>query len=199
LQNDRPSTSFNYPPPSSSAAGQQQHMNTIVVSSPSTNTQQQGYQPYRFEPNQVSRVQLIDHFTPTRYDSQVVHDHLLKTNNNSMPGKSSLTITSQKTPHPPIPRQFLQANINGTQSFKHNSPSSHPSVLPSSSSRSPYPSTFTVQPSHFTSYSHNMDFTGGMPQQQQQQQQTTRRMGYTVAPVYPTSRGYLHLESPANV
>jgi hypothetical protein len=134
--------------------------------------------------------QHIDHFTPTRYESQVIHDYQPK----NIPGKSSLSINNKKSSHPPIPQQFLQTNINGSQSLKHHQSSSHPSVLPSSSSRSPYPSTFTVQPTHFTSYSHNIEFPINTFQQQQ-----TRRIGYTAAPIYPTSRAYLHLESPANV
>lgn len=113
-------------------------------------------------------------------------------------GKSSLSISSQKASHPSIPRQFLHANISGSQSLKQHQSSSHPSILPLPSSNSSYPSTFTVQPSHFTSYSHNMDIPMGISQPQQPQQQT-RRIGYTAAPVYPTSRTYFHLENPANV
>jgi hypothetical protein len=106
-------------------------------------------------------------------------------------------VNNLKSSHPPIPRQFYQTNINGSQSLRQQQSSSHPSILPSST-RSPYPSTFTVQPAHFTSYSHNFDNPIN-PSQQQQQQHQTRRIGYTAAPIYPTSRSYFHLESPANV
>ena len=111
-----------------------------------------------------------------------------------MSGKSSLSINNQQHLHPPIPRYLLQANVNGSQSLKHHQPSSHSSILPSSLDRLPYPSTFTVQPSQFTSYSHNIDTPMNTSQQQ-----STRRIDYTAAPIYPTSRSYFHLESPANV
>jgi hypothetical protein len=173
------------PPPFSSTISSSKipNSNTFPYSS-SANEQQQGYQPYRFDTsNQMS--QNNDHFTPTRYESQVIHNYQTK----NLPGKSSLSINNQKPSHPPIPRQFLQANINGSQSLRQHQSSSHGSILPTST----YPSTFTVQPSHFTSYSHNFDNPINSSQQQ------TRRIGYTAAPVYPTSRNYFHLESPANV
>jgi hypothetical protein len=137
--------------------------------------------------------QNIDHFTSRRYESQVAHNYQVK----NIPGKSSLSINHQKSSYPSIPRQFLQANINGSQSLRQYQSSSHPSILPTSLIRLPYPSTFTVQPTHFTSYSHNFDNPINTSQQQQQQQ--TRRIGYSAAPVYPTSRNYFQLESPANV
>lgn len=150
------------------------------VYSYSTNEQhKQGYQPHRFDSSYGQPI--IDHFTPVRHESQAAHTF--------QSGKSSLSIASQKPAHPSIPRQFLHANLNGSQSLRQHQSSSRSSILPSSSA-SPYPSTFTVQPSHFTSYSHNFDNPS---------QQPTRRIGYTAAPVYPTSRNYFHLESPANV
>lgn len=103
-------------------------------------------------------------------------------------------MNNQKPSHPSIPQQFYQTNINGSQSLRQQQSSSHPSILPTST-RSTYPSTFTVQPTQFTSYSHNFD----NPINSSQQQQQTRRIGYTAAPIYPTSRTYFHLESPANV
>jgi hypothetical protein len=57
-----------------------------------------------------------------------------------IPGKSSLSIHHYKSSYPPIPRQFLQSNINGTQSLKHHQPIS----------RSPYPSAIP--------YKQNFDF-----------------------------------------
>ncbi|CAF0863533.1 unnamed protein product [Rotaria sordida] len=178
--------------------------NTAVFSYPSTSNeqpqqqqqqQQQGYQPYRFDSNQASLhgQQKIDNLVPTRYESQIIHDYQSK----NISGKSSLSINNQKTSYPSIPKQFLQTNINGSQSLKQRQSSSHPSIIPVSSNHSLYPSTFTVQPSHFTSYSHNIDTPINTSHHHQQQQQ--RRIGYTAAPVYPTSRGYFHVESPANV
>jgi hypothetical protein len=122
-------------------------------------TQQQGYQPYRFDSNQVSYNQQIpDHFIPPRPQSQIIS------------GKSSLSINLQKPSHPPIPRQFLQSNLNGTQSLKHHQ----------TKSRSPYPPTFTVQSNHFTSHNQNKDFPINTSQQTK-------------------SRPYLQFENPANV
>ncbi|CAF3654779.1 unnamed protein product [Rotaria sp. Silwood1] len=171
--NDRSSTVFSY-------------------SSTSNEQQQQGYQPYRFDSNQISLhgQQKLDHLKSTRYESQIIHDYPSK----NVPGKSSLSMNSQKSSHPPIPKQFLYTNINGSQSLKQHQSSPHPSIIPVSSMRLPYPSTFTVQPAQYTSYSHNMDTPINTSYQQQ-----TRRIGYTAAPVYPTSRNYFHLESPANV
>jgi hypothetical protein len=152
--------------------------NVISYSSSINEQQQQGYQPYRFDSSNTQ--QIVDHFTPIRYESH-------SSQSKNIPGKSSLSVNNQKSSHAPIPRQFFQGNINGSQSLKQHQSSSHPSILP-------YPSTFTVQPAHFTSYSHNFDNPINTSQQQQ-----TRRIGYTAAPVYPTSRNYFHLESPANV
>jgi hypothetical protein len=182
-----------YPPPPAPFSSRQDstkihNSNTFSYSSPANEQQQQqqqGYQPYRFDSSHSQ--QNNDHFTSTRYESQIVPK--------TIPGKSSLSINNHKSSHPPIPRQFLQANINGSQSLRQHQTSSYPSILPTSTNRSPYPSTFTVQPTHFTSYSHNFD----NPINTSQQQQQTRRIGYTAAPVYPTSRNYFHLESPANV
>jgi hypothetical protein len=112
--------------------------------------------------------QMIDNFASTRHEPPVI------------PGKSSLSINLQKPSHPSIPRQFLQANINGTQSLKQHQ----------TSSRSPYPSTFTVQSNHSNSYTNNIEFPINTSQQ------TKRTTG---TPVYPTSRGYMHFERPANV
>jgi hypothetical protein len=176
FKNDRPSTVFSY----STKSNEQQQQ------------QQQGYQPYRFDSSyQIPShgQQIIDHFPSARYESQGLHNYQSK----NIPGQSSLSINKQKPSHPAIPRQFLQANVNGSQSLKQHQTSSHPSILPLSTTRSPYPSTFSVQPSHFTSYSHN----NGIPMSTSQQQ--IRRIGYTAAPVYPASRSYFHLENPANV
>ncbi|CAF0866578.1 unnamed protein product [Rotaria sordida] len=140
-----------------------------------------------------NKEQKIDNLVPTRYESQIIHDYQSK----NISGKSSLSINNQKTSYPSIPKQFLQTNINGSQSLKQRQSSSHPSIIPVSSNHSLSPSTFTVQPSHFTSYSHNIDTPINTSHHHQQQQQ--RRIGYTAAPVYPTSRGYFHVESPANV
>ncbi|CAF5010940.1 unnamed protein product, partial [Rotaria socialis] len=131
--NDHPSSVFSYP----STSNEQQ--------------QQQGYQPYRFDSNQLSShsQQQVDHIPTMRYESKLMHEYQSK----NMPGKSSLSINTQKSVHPPIPRQFLNSNLNGSQSLKQHQPSSHPSILPLQTTQSPYPSTFTVQPAHFTSYS----------------------------------------------
>ncbi|CAF4224532.1 unnamed protein product [Rotaria socialis] len=171
--NDHPSSVFSYP----STSNEQQ--------------QQQGYQPYRFDSNQLSShsQQQVDHIPTMRYESKLMHEYQSK----NMPGKSSLSINTQKSVHPPIPRQFLNSNLNGSQSLKQHQPSSHPSILPLQTTQSPYPSTFTVQPAHFTSYSHNMDIPINTSQQQ------NRRIGYTATPIYPTTRSYFHLENPANV
>ncbi|CAF4810659.1 unnamed protein product, partial [Rotaria magnacalcarata] len=171
--NDHPSSVFSYP----STSHEQQ--------------QQQGYQPYRFDSNQLSShsQQKVDHMPTIRYESQLMHDYQSK----NMPGKSSLSINTQKSVHPPIPRQFLNSNLSGSQSLKQHQPSSHPSILPLQTIQSPYPSTFTVQPAHFTSYSHNMDIPINTSQQQ------NRRIGYAATPIYPTVQSYFHLESPANV
>lgn len=142
---------------------------------------QQGYQPYRFDSS-------YDHFTPTRYEPPLIPTFQPKT----LPSKSSFSITSSKSAHLPIPQQFLQSNLNGSQSLRQHQTTSHSSIIPPNT-RSPYPSTFTVQPSHFTSYSHNFDHP--INPSQQQQQQTRRFGGYPGTSV----RNYFHLESPANV
>ena len=156
--------------------------------SPSSNGQQ-GYQPYRFEPSPQSLQdqQIIDHFTPTRYESHLTHNFQPKT----ISGKSSVASHQPKSSHPPIPRQFFHTNVSGSQSLRQHSSSSHPSVVPVSS-RSPYPSTFTVQPTHFTTYSHHQEYPS------QPQQQPPRRVGHSATSIYPTAR-YFQLESPANV
>ncbi len=184
-----------YPPPpppfssrpdsTSSSSTKVHNSNTFSYSSPAN--EQQGYQPYRFDSSHSQPNN--DHYPSTRYESQIVHNYQPKT----ISGKSSLSINNPKSSHPPIPRQFLQANINGSQSLRQHQSSSYPSILPTSTNHSSYPSTFTVQPAHFTSYSHNFDNPINTSQQQ------TRRIGYTAAPVYPTSRNYFHVESPANV
>ncbi|CAF2758571.1 unnamed protein product [Rotaria sp. Silwood2] len=128
--------------------------------------QQQGYQPYRFDSNQISHnQQKLEQFTPPRHELQILS------------GKSSLSTNLQKSLHPPIPQQFLQSNINGTQSLKH-----HQII-----SRSPYPSTFSIQSNHLNSHHHNKDISINTSQQ-------TKRTGYTIS-----SRTYLQFESPANV
>jgi hypothetical protein len=121
----------------------------------SQNSQQQGYQPYRFNSNQI-----IDYLPPTRHEPQII------------PGKSSLSVNLQKPTHPPIPKQFLQANTNGSQSLRHHQPPS----------RSPYPPTFHIQPNQ------NLDFPIHTSQQ-------IKRTGHTPT----TSRAYLQFENPANV
>ncbi|CAF1427046.1 unnamed protein product [Adineta steineri] len=189
---------------SSSARKSSKHSNNdnspTLFSYPSqTHEQKQAYQPYRFDTsNQISShgQQKTEHFTPTRHESYGTHDYQSK----HVPGPSSLSVINQKSSHPPIPRQFLQTNVHGSQSLKNHQSPSYSSILPSSN-RSPYPSTFAVQPSNFTSYSHNNDIPMNMSHQQlqQQQQQQTRRIGYSAAPIYPTSRSYFHFENPANV
>lgn len=110
----------------------------------------------------VHHQHIIDHFTPPlppRPESQIIS------------GKSSLSVNLQKSSHPPIPRQFLQTNLNGTQSLKNHQ----------IKSRSPYPTTFTVQSNHITSHNHHQDFPINTSQQQTK------------------SRTFLQFESPANV
>ncbi|CAF0997726.1 unnamed protein product [Adineta ricciae] len=174
-KNDRPSGIFSY-----------------SLSSNDNPQQPQGYQPYRFDTStqtpSISKPK-SEHFTSTRHESHGIHDYQPKTTL----AQSSLSMTNQKSSHPPIPRQFIHTNMNGSQSLKNHQPTSYPSILPTPT-RSPYPSTFTVQSSHFTSYSHNMDHSMGPSQQQQ-----PKRMGYASAPIYPPSRNYFHLENPANV
>ncbi|CAF1041998.1 unnamed protein product [Adineta ricciae] len=173
-KNDRPSGIFSY-----------------SLSSKDNPQQPQGYQPYRFDTSTqappISKPK-SEHFTSTHHESHGTHDYQPKTTL----AQSSLSMTNQKSSHPPIPRQFIHTNMNGSQSLKHHQPTSYPSILPTST-RSPYPSTFTVQSSHFTSYSHNMDHSMSPSQPQ------PKRMGYASAPIYPPSRNYFHLENPANV
>ncbi|CAF3579779.1 unnamed protein product [Rotaria sp. Silwood1] len=128
------------------------------------NNQQQGYQPYRFDVNQISHNQQnLGQFIPTHHELQIIS------------GRSSLSTNLQKSSHLPIPQQFLQTNINGTQSLKH-----HHMI-----SRSPYPSTFSVQTNHLNSHNHNnKDISIN----------TSQRTGYTIS-----SRSYLQFENPANV
>ena len=147
--------------------------------------QQQGYQPYRFDSSH-------DHFSSAHYESPLVPTFQPRT----LPSKSSLSIVHPKPAHPPIPRQFLQSNLSGSQSLRQHSTVSHSSILPTNP-RVPYPSTFTVQPSHFTTYSHNFDHP--INSTQQQQQPPRRISGYSGTSVYPPARNYFHLESPANV
>ena len=60
---------------------------------------------------------------------------------------SSSTVHHHKSSHPPIPRQFLQSNITGTQSLKQHQPSSRPSALPASSQIDFSPRTNSNNPS----------------------------------------------------
>jgi hypothetical protein len=101
--------------------------------------QQQCYQPYRFDSNGLSPHQQ----KPTR-ESQII------------PGKS-LSVHHHKSSHPPIPRQFLQSNINGTQSLKQHQSTSRPSAL-------------SIPSNHFVSLQSNFDF----PIQTSQQPTTSR-------------------------
>ena len=110
--------------------------------------------------------QNLDHFTPPPRPEP-----------RNIPGKSSLSINLQKPSHPPIPRQFLQSNLNGTQSLKQHL----------TKSRSPYPPTFTVQSNHFISHNPNKDSPINTSQQ-------TKPTGYTTK-----ARTYLQFENPANV
>ncbi|CAF1065532.1 unnamed protein product [Rotaria sp. Silwood1] len=128
------------------------------------NNQQQGYQPYRFDANQISyNQQNLGQFIPTHHELQIIS------------GRSSLSTNLQKSSHLPIPQQFLQTNINGTQSLKH-----HHMI-----SRSPYPSTFSVQTNHLNSHNHNNKDIS---------MNTSQRTSYTIS-----SRSYLQFENPANV
>lgn len=97
--------------------------------------QPQGYQPYRFDANQISyNQQILDRLTPT-HGSQIIF------------GKSSLSNNIQKPSYLPLPQQFLSSNINGTQSLKYHS----------TPTRSPYRSTFSVQSNHMLSNNQNRD------------------------------------------
>jgi hypothetical protein len=102
-----------------------------------------------------------EHSTATRHEPQIT------------PGKSSLVNHHHKSSYPPIPRQFLQSNINGTQSLKH-----HQII-----SRSPYPSISSIQSNHLTSHKQNLDFPINNPSQR----------------TNSTTRSYLPIENPANV
>ncbi|CAF3630837.1 unnamed protein product [Rotaria sordida] len=131
-----------------------------------SNNQQQGYQPYRFDSHQISYNQKnIEQSTPIHHELKIIS------------GKSSLSTNLQKSSHPPIPQQFLQSNINGSQSLKH-----HQII-----SRSPYPSTFLVQSNHLNSHNHNKDISNNTSQQ-------IKRTSYTIS-----SRNFLPFENPANV
>ena len=109
--------------------------------------------------------QIIDHFTPTHHQSQIVS------------GKLSLSNNIQKSSHPPIPHNFFQPNLNGTQSLKHHQ----------TPTRSLYPSTFTLQPNHLTSQKQNNDVPMNTSQQK-------NRTSYIVS-----SRSHMQFENPANV
>jgi hypothetical protein len=89
---------------------------------------QQFYQPYRFDSNGMSPHQQ----KPIR-DTQIIA------------GKSSLSALHHKSSHPPIPRQFLQSNINGTQSLKQHQSTSRPSAI-------------SISSNHFISPQTNFDF-----------------------------------------
>ncbi|CAF3377001.1 unnamed protein product [Rotaria socialis] len=128
--------------------------------------QQQGYQPYRFDSNLMSSgQQKIEHFTPPRNESKTIS------------GKPSPSNNFKKPSHPPIPHQFLQSNLNGTQSLK-----THQII-----SRSPYPLSFNVHSEHIISHNHTKDFSINTSEQ-------TKQMHYPIS-----SRSYLSFENPANV
>lgn len=132
--------------------------------------QSQGYQPYRFDASTSSSSN--EQYSSPRYESHLVHTFQPKT-------------ISAKSTYPSIPRQFYHMNLNGSQSLKQRQTTSHTSILQPST----YPSTFTVQPTQFTAYSHNFDKS--MPINQQQIRRTN---------IYPSpSRNFFHVESPANV
>ncbi|CAF0833685.1 unnamed protein product [Didymodactylos carnosus] len=113
------------------------------------------------------------------------------------PQFASLTLSSvgqKHQQHLPLPIQFQ----NGTQSLRHpvSTHAHHRSIQSiyynnnrnQHNVKSAYPSTFTVQPIHYTSYSHNID---------QQQQQTPKCTFIMLPPHYLRSTA-LH-ENPANV
>ncbi|CAF3690986.1 unnamed protein product [Adineta steineri] len=162
-----------YPPPpvpfstrsnsTSSKSQSNERTSNGFLHSSNTQQQQQGYQPYRFDSSQMSHnQQMIDNFIQTRHETPPI------------PGKSSLSINLQKPSHPPIPRQFLQTNMNGTQSLKAHQ----------TKSRSPYPTTYTVQSNHFIPHNQNLDYPIN----------TSQQTSYTTK-----SRAYLQFENPANV
>ncbi|CAF3620494.1 unnamed protein product [Rotaria sp. Silwood1] len=157
----------NRKPPIKSTKFIESDVHSTLNQSPSKNQttlNEQRYQPYRFDVNQISHNQQnLGQFIPTHHELQIIS------------GRSSLSTNLQKSSHLPIPQQFLQTNINGTQSLKH-----HHMI-----SRSPYPSTFSVQTNHLNSHNHNnKDISIN----------TSQRTGYTIS-----SRSYLQFENPANV
>jgi len=136
---------------------------------PAPESRHHQYQPYRFDSSTSN-----EHLPNQHYESQLVHTFQPKT-------------ISSKSTHPSIPRQFYHMNLNGSQSLKQHQTLSHTSILPPPPST--YPSTFVVQPTQFTSYSHNFD-----KPIQSTQQQIRRTNVYSAS-----SRNFFHLESPANV
>ncbi|CAF1180723.1 unnamed protein product [Adineta ricciae] len=161
-----------YPPPPAPFSSRPSSSKSQNNERPSTgfvhpsSIQPQGYQPYRFDSTHASRsTPVMDHSTPPRHEAQIIT------------GKSSLSINLQKPTHPPIPRQFLQSNINGTQSLKHHQ----------NKSRSPYPPTFSTPTDQFPMRSQAIDFPINASQ-------SSRPPGYP-----PRARVHLQFENPANV
>ena len=126
-----------YPPPPPAFSSRDESMPSNNKSSSQPHHRPvQGYQPHRFNSNQMTHSQLLP-----EHESRSITDYPSKGNS----GKSSLANRPPAPTHVALPREFYSTNINGTQSLRHHPPTSR--------------STFTVPPSNFNSYSQAMDFS----------------------------------------
>ena len=124
-----------YPPPPPAFSSRDESLPPNNKSSHSKHRPVQGYQPHRFDANQMSHSQLL-----SEHESRILADYPSKVNS----GKSSIANHPPAPGHAALPREFYSTNISGTQSLRHHPPTSR--------------STFTVAPSTFNSYSQAMDF-----------------------------------------